>query len=257
MASNLAARILAEAATGVSRRRDRQIEILCGRYSGAPTGSRMVEKRKLNALRLFVNEGGSQIAKRAMDIFISSIMLLLLTPLFLAIAIAIKLTDRGPVLFWQTRVGKHGAEFQFPKFRSMVVNSEQLRQQLMAQNDHGASVTFKMKDDPRITKVGRIIRKLSLDELPQLWCVLKGEMSLVGPRPALPKEVALYKVEERRRLDAMPGLTCIWQVSGRGDLPFPEQLALDVYYIENRSLMLDIKLLLWTIPAVILGKGAY
>jgi lipopolysaccharide/colanic/teichoic acid biosynthesis glycosyltransferase len=118
-------------------------------------------------------------------------------------------------------------------------------------------VTFKMKDDPRITRVGRFIRKTSIDELPQLWCVLKGEMSLVGPRPALTGEVARYSLDDRRRLDAIPGLTCTWQVAGRSDIPFPEQLRLDVEYIERQSIREDVKLLLKTVPAVISGRGAY
>ncbi|OQY42308.1 MAG: hypothetical protein B6240_14120 [Desulfobacteraceae bacterium 4572_87] len=169
----------------------------------------------------------------------------------------IKLTDGGPILFWQTRIGLWGKEFPFPKFRSMVVNAEALKDELLEQSDHDDSITFKMKKDPRVTWIGRIIRKLSIDELPQLWCVFKGDMSLVGPRPPVPREVAEYTLADRRRLDVMPGLTCIWQVSGRGDIPFNEQVELDVQYIESRSLWFDIKLLLSTIPAVLLGKGAY
>jgi lipopolysaccharide/colanic/teichoic acid biosynthesis glycosyltransferase len=161
------------------------------------------------------------------------------------------------VFFWQTRVGRWGREFPFPKFRSMVVNAEQLKAALLTENDHGQNVTFKMKRDPRITWIGRIIRKLSIDELPQLWNVLRGDMSLVGPRPPLPQEVAQYTLADRRRLDVTPGLTCIWQVSGRGDIPFPQQVQLDVQYIESRSLWADVKILLQTIPAVLLGKGAY
>jgi lipopolysaccharide/colanic/teichoic acid biosynthesis glycosyltransferase len=201
--------------------------------------------------------GGARTLKRLLDVIGSLTLLVALSPVFLLIAALIKLTDRGPVLFWQKRVGRWGREFRFPKFRSMVVNAEQLKDKLLEHNDHGQSVTFKMKHDPRITWIGRIIRRGSLDELPQLWCVLKGEMSLVGPRPPVPREVALYTLSDRRRLDAMPGLTCIWQVSGRGDIPFPEQVALDVRYIESQSLWLDIKLLFQTSPAVLLGKGAY
>lgn len=201
--------------------------------------------------------GGARALKRLLDVIGALTLSVALSPVFLLIAALIKLTDRGPVLFWQKRVGRWGREFWFPKFRSMVVNAEQLKDKLLEQNDHGQSVTFKMKHDPRITWIGRIIRRGSLDELPQLLCVLKGEMSLVGPRPPVPREVALYTLSDRRRLDAMPGLTCIWQVSGRGDIPFPEQVALDVRYIESQSLWLDIKLLFQTIPAVLLGKGAY
>lgn len=201
--------------------------------------------------------GGAKTLKRGMDILVAGISVLLLWPLFFAIALLIKLTDGGPVLFWQTRVGQYGREFPFPKFRSMVVNAEQLKDALLDQSNHKDSITFKMKKDPRITWIGRIIRKLSIDELPQLWCVLKGDMSLVGPRPPIPREVAEYSLRDRRRLDAVPGLTCIWQVSGRGDIPFREQVELDVQYVESQSLWLDLRLLFQTIPAVLLGKGAY
>ncbi|MEW6128492.1 MAG: sugar transferase [Acidobacteriota bacterium] len=199
----------------------------------------------------------AKILKRAIDIIAAASGLLLLSPVFLFVALSIKLTDRGQILFWQTRVGLWGKEFSFPKFRSMVINAEALKDRLLEQNDHGDGITFKMKKDPRITWIGRIIRKFSIDELPQLWCVLKGDMSLVGPRPPVPREVALYTLADRRRLDVVPGLTCIWQVSGRGDIPFHEQVKLDVQYIESHSVWFDILLLLKTIPAVILGKGAY
>jgi lipopolysaccharide/colanic/teichoic acid biosynthesis glycosyltransferase len=139
----------------------------------------------------------------------------------------------------------------------MVMNAEQIRAELLAQSDLDDSITFKMKRDPRITWIGRIIRKLSIDELPQLWCVLRGQMSLVGPRPPIPSEVAQYSLSDRRRLEAIPGLTCIWQVSGRSDIPFPEQVELDVQYIASQSFWFDIKLLLRTVPAVLLGRGAY
>lgn len=201
--------------------------------------------------------GGARFLKRTLDILLSLVMLLLLSPLFLLVSLLIKLTDGGPILFWQVRVGRWGAEFPFPKFRTMVVNAEQLKDTLLDENDHKDGVTFKMKDDPRVTWIGRILRKLSIDELPQLWCVLKGEMSLVGPRPAVPREVARYTLAHRRRLDCTPGLTCFWQVRGRGDIPFPQQVQLDVQYIESRSFWLDLKLLLLTVPAVLLGKGAY
>ena len=239
-------------------RRIELIEELYGRYSkpqGAAGAGRMrfVVKRVL--WMSVVN--GTRLAKRMVDIAASLCGLLFLSPLFVAVAIAIKLTDRGPVLFWQTRVGQWGREFRFPKFRSMVVNAEKLREKLLGMNDHATGVTFKMKRDPRITWIGRIIRKLSIDELPQLICVLNGQMSLVGPRPPLPKEVASYTLSDRRRLDAKPGLTCIWQVSGRSDIPFDRQVVLDVQYIESQSFWLDIQLLLKTIPAVLLGRGAY
>lgn len=236
------------------------MEELYQRYGGGASGYRGLMRRlqfwrKKYAWIAVV--GGAKLLKRAIDIVAAATMLVILSPLFLVVALCIKLTDGGPVLFWQTRVGRWGREFPFPKFRSMVVNAEQLKDSLLSQSEHADSRTFKMKRDPRVTWIGRIIRKLSIDELPQLWCVLKGDMSLVGPRPPVPREVALYTLADRRRLDVTPGLTCIWQVSGRSDIPFPQQVQLDVQYIESQSLWLDIKLLLQTIPAVLLGKGAY
>lgn len=202
-------------------------------------------------------QGGNAI-KRLMDISVSLIALLLLSPLFLVVALCIRLTDGGPALFWQARVGKWGRVFAFPKFRSMVTNAEALKAKLTEQNQHGGEgITFKMKSDPRITWIGRIIRRTSIDELPQLWCVLTGDMSLVGPRPAVVSEVSRYTLDNRRRLDIKPGLTCIWQVSGRSEIPFDQQCQLDVEYIEQQSTLADIQLLLKTIPAVITGKGAY
>jgi lipopolysaccharide/colanic/teichoic acid biosynthesis glycosyltransferase len=195
--------------------------------------------------------------KRVLDIAVAMLALLAVMPGMLVVAALIKLTDGGPVLFWQTRVGKWGETFRFPKFRSMVVNAEAVQKQLLTTNVHGEGITFKMKRDPRVTWVGSLIRRTSIDELPQLWSVLRGDMSLVGPRPALEREVARYSLNDRRRLDATPGLTCIWQVSGRSDIPFPEQLRMDVEYIRQQSLWYDIKLLAKTIPAVITGRGAY
>ncbi|HEX9165974.1 MAG TPA: sugar transferase, partial [Gemmatimonadales bacterium] len=199
---------------------------------------------------------GLEGVKRGLDLVAAGLALLCLAPLFAIIALAIWLTDRGPVFFWQTRVGRHGREFAFPKFRSMVIDAERLKDALLAQSHHGQSVTFKMKRDPRVTRVGRMLRRWSLDELPQLWCVLKGDMSLVGPRPPVPREVALYQVGDRRRLEVTPGLTCVWQVSGRGNVAFQQQVAMDVEYIETRSLRRDVMLLLKTIPAVLTGRGA-
>jgi lipopolysaccharide/colanic/teichoic acid biosynthesis glycosyltransferase len=196
--------------------------------------------------------------KRLLDLAVVVPALVLLAPLFAAVAIAIRLHDGGPVLFWQRRVGRDGHVFAFPKFRSMCVDAEAVRARIAAANQHGADgVTFKMKRDPRITPVGRLIRRTSIDELPQLWCVLKGEMSLVGPRPPIPSEVARYSLADRARLSVTPGLTCIWQVSGRSEIPFPEQVRMDVRYIREQSLATDVRLLLETVPAVIRGKGAY
>lgn len=201
--------------------------------------------------------GGAYLIKRLLDIVGSFILLLLLSPVFVGVALAIKLDTPGPVLFGQIRVGRYGEYFTVWKFRSMYRDAESQKQALMPQNDMVGGVIFKIKNDPRITRVGRFIRRASIDELPQLWNVLVGDMSLVGPRPALPSEVNQYSIEERRRLEVIPGITCIWQVSGRSDIPFDKQVGLDVDYIESQSLLLDIKLLLLTVPAVLLGRGAY
>jgi exopolysaccharide biosynthesis polyprenyl glycosylphosphotransferase len=198
-----------------------------------------------------------EVLKRAMDCIGAGIGLLLLSPLFAVMAVLIKLESAGPVLFSQTRIGKDGVEFRCWKFRSMFQDAEQRKQELMQQNEMAGGVTFKMKHDPRITRVGRFIRKASIDELPQLWNVFNGDMSLVGPRPPVPQEVAQYTAHERQRLAVKPGITCIWQVSGRSDIPFNEQVLLDIQYIQSRSLWLDISLLLRTIPAVLLARGSY
>jgi lipopolysaccharide/colanic/teichoic acid biosynthesis glycosyltransferase len=201
----------------------------------------------------FLVVGGATAIKRALDILVSLIMLVVLLPLFAVVALLIKLTDWGPVLFWQVRVGRWGREFPFPKFRSMHVHADQL----LATGEKRLTKPRPGERDPRVTRIGRIIRKLSIDELPQLWCVLLGHMSLVGPRPPVPREVAQYSLAERRRLDVTPGLTCIWQVSGRSNIEFPQQVELDVQYIRSQSVWLDLKLLLKTIPAVLTGRGAY
>ncbi len=198
------------------------------------------------------------VLKRSLDLALVVPSLLLLSPLFALVALAIKFHDRGPVLFWQQRVGLHGRTFRFPKFRSMCVNAESVLAALKASNQHGSQgVTFKMKQDPRITPIGRLIRRTSIDELPQLWCVLCGDMSLVGPRPPLVSEVARYSLMERQRLSVVPGLTCIWQVSGRSEIPFPKQVLMDIDYIQQRSVTNDVKLIAKTLPAVIRGRGAY
>ena len=196
--------------------------------------------------------------KRALDLLVVVPALLLLSPLFGVVALAIRCHDGGPALFWQRRVGRDGVDFAFPKFRSMRVDAEAVRLALAASNQHGADgVTFKMQRDPRITPVGRLILRFSIDELPQLWCVLRGTMSLVGPRPPLLGEVARYTLADRQRLAVTPGLTCIWQVNGRSEVPFAQQVQMDLDYIRKPSLWADILLLLKTLPAVIRGRGAY
>ena len=200
---------------------------------------------------------GTYVLKRALDIVVSGAGLVLLTPVFIGVAAAIRLESPGSVLFRQTRVGRWGQLFSMYKFRSMYIDAEARKQTLLAANEMRGGVIFKMKEDPRITRVGRLIRRASLDELPQLWNVFIGDMSLVGPRPPVPAEVDQYSLADRRRLEVIPGITCIWQISGRSDIPFEEQVQLDVHYIESQSLFADLRILLWTIPAVLLGKGAY
>ena len=198
----------------------------------------------------------SYFIKRLFDIVASICILIAISPILAAIALLVKLEDGGPIIFAQKRVGKWGKEFKMYKFRSMRVDAEALLKELLAQNGHTTGVTFKMKNDPRITRVGRVLRKYSLDELPQFVNVLKGEMSMVGPRPPVPREVALYTLKDRQRLAVTPGLTCFWQIGGRANIDFPEQVQLDVQYIESQSFWLDVWICIKTIPAVLLGRGA-
>ena len=185
--------------------------------------------------------------KRAMDIIGSLAGIILLSPLLLIIAIAIKIDDpKGSIIFSQQRCGEDNKLFQMYKFRSMVSNAEELLEELRSQNEMDGPV-FKIKDDPRITKVGKFIRKTSVDELPQLFNILRGEMSIVGPRPAIPHEVAEYNDYQRQRLLVKPGLTCIWQVSGRNSIGFDEWVDMDLEYIEKRNLWMDIKLIFKTV----------
>ena len=193
--------------------------------------------------------------KRIFDIASSGFALLVLAPLLVAVAIGIKLTSKGPILFKQERVGHHGRRFFMLKFRSMVVNAEELKAKLVAQNEMSGPV-FKMKHDPRITAIGRFIRKYSIDELPQLINVLRGEMTVVGPRPPIPSEVEKYEAWQRRRLSVRPGLTCVWQVSGRNQISFEEWMYLDMQYIDHWSLSRDFALILKTVPVVLTGRGA-
>ncbi len=194
--------------------------------------------------------------KRACDIGISLLLLIILSPLFLLIALLVKLEDSGPVFFAQTRVGQFGREFKMFKIRSMCLKAEEHLEQLLKLNHHKEGVTFKIKDDPRITRVGRWLRKFSFDELPQLYNVLIGDMSLVGPRPPVPREVSKYSTSHRRRLAIKPGITCLWQISGRSEIDFSGQVQLDVDYIEDQRLWTDIRILARTLPAVLSGKGA-
>lgn len=196
------------------------------------------------------------ICKRIMDVVCSAAALAVLSPIFLAVAVAIKLEDKGPVIFTQNRTGKDGKVFRMYKFRSMYVDAEKRRSELLARNEADGPL-FKIADDPRVTKVGRFIRRTSIDELPQLVNILKGEMSIVGPRPLVTYEQNQCTEYQAQRLLVKPGLTCIWQVSGRSDTSFDELIEMDLEYIRNQSLWLDIKLILKTVVVVFTHKGAY
>lgn len=197
------------------------------------------------------------IMKRMLDIAGAAVGMIILLPLFVVIGLLIKLEDRqGPVFFKQVRVGKNGLTFNMYKFRSMVTGAEAMLDQLLKQNETTGAM-FKMKNDPRVTRIGRFIRKTSIDELPQLWNVLKGEMSLVGPRPPLPREVAEYSEYDKLRLLATPGCTGLWQVSGRSNIGFHEMVELDLKYIKERTIAMDIKLIFKTIAVMVSSKDAY
>ena len=197
------------------------------------------------------------ICKRGFDIISALILLMVLGPLLAIVALLIKCDTKGPVFFHQKRVGLGGSSFTMWKFRSMSTDAEETKSLLEKDNEMHNGVLFKMKQDPRITRVGSLIRKASIDELPQLLNVLKGDMSLVGPRPPLPQEVAKYSRKDFQRLMVLPGITCLWQVCGRSDIPFEQQVELDLQYIESQSFWFDVVLLLRTIPAVLTAKGAY
>lgn len=224
--------------------------------------TRFSRRRRIAALRASrrLRRGAlraARLAKRGVDIVVASAALLALSPLLVATMLAIRADSPGPVFFRQVRVARGGRHFGMYKFRSMHVDAEARKAALEAANEMRGGVIFKMRDDPRVTRVGRVIRRLSIDELPQLWNVLVGDMTLVGPRPPLPSEVARYTPAERRRLEGDQGITCVWQVSGRSEIPFPEQVRMDVDYIEGQSLWLDLVLLARTIPAVLKARGAY
>lgn len=209
----------------------------------------LVDKKEKDQFYLFM--------KRLTDIAGSFLGLILLFPLFLLIAILIKLEDpKGPIFFRQLRVGENEKTFYMFKFRSMVYNAEELLEQLLAQNEVSGAM-FKMKNDPRVTKIGRFIRKTSLDELPQLWNVLKGEMSMVGPRPPLPREVAEYSLYDKQRLHVTPGCTGLWQVSGRSHVGFEEMVEMDLEYIRCRKYWYDIKIIFRTVRLLFGAKDAF
>ena len=209
--------------------------------------SEVIENERSNTLY--------EVTKRIIDIVGSFIGLIVLSPLMLIVSILIKLESKGEVIFKQKRVGLNGREFYMYKFRSMVINAEELKEQLESQNEMSGPM-FKIKDDPRITNVGKFIRKTSIDELPQLINVIKGDMSLVGPRPSLPKEVKKFEQWMMERLEVKPGLTCIWQVSGRNNIDFEDWMKLDIKYVRERSFKLDIKLILKTVLVLLGDKNA-
>ena len=236
-----------------------ELNVLSRRYTLAQSqAGRILVRLEFIVRELFraVLIRGPELLKRSIDITISLLALLLLIPLFTLIYLLIKLEDGGPIFFIQTRVGQHGRHFKMYKFRSMCLDAEQRLRDLLAKNHHKEGVTFKIKDDPRVTRTGRWLRKFSLDELPQFYNVLMGDMSLVGPRPPVPREVAKYTVADRRRLAIKPGITCIWQISGRSEIDFSGQVQLDVSYIESQTFWGDVTILARTVPAVISGKGA-
>lgn len=234
------------------------------RLSTSPVGRALLRASfALRRLSWWSLRHGGLVAKRLFDVVAASVVLVLNGPLFLIVALLIK-RDGGPVFFRQRRIGLNGREFMMWKFRSMCIDAEAKLAELIAKNEKAGGITFKMADDPRITRIGRFIRRTSIDELPQLINVLRGEMSIVGPRPPVPREVALYKAEDRRRFLAKPGLTCLWQigerqgglfeVSDRNAIDFEEQVELDVNYIERQNLWHDLRIVLKTPPAMLLGK---
>ena len=206
------------------------------------------EEGKVSIIYLF--------SKRAIDIVGSIVGLVLLSPILLIVAIAIKLESKGSIIFSQKRIGLKGKEFKMYKLRSMVEDAEKLKKDLMKSNEMSGPM-FKMKDDPRVTRVGKFIRKTSIDELPQLVNVLKGDMSLVGPRPSLPKEVKKFKPWMKKRLEVKPGLTCFWQVSGRNNIDFEDWMKLDIKYVKQRNLLLDIKLIFKTVCVLLGDENAH
>lgn len=217
---------------------------------------RPVEELPLIHVEIPQFEGGRHIMKRALDVGLTSLGMLLISPLLALIALAVKLDSPGPVLFRQERIGRNGERFTMFKFRSMITDAEAALPALMAQSE-GNGMLFKMKNDPRVTRVGRVLRKFSLDEFPQLWNILTGDMSLVGPRPPLASEVAEYEKDVHRRLHIKPGLTGMWQVSGRSDLSWDESVRLDLYYVENWSITGDLMIMWQTVKVVLKPVGAY
>jgi lipopolysaccharide/colanic/teichoic acid biosynthesis glycosyltransferase len=226
---------------------------LLGRMARLRAGA----SRACKLARLQAGSVAGVLARRGIDVAVGGTGLLLASPVLVAAAVAVKLTSPGPALFRQVRVGQHGRPMVLFKMRTMYLDAEQRLAELVSRNESQGGVTFKIRRDPRVTPVGRLLRKYSIDELPQLWNLVQGSMTLFGPRPPVPREVALYGAHERRRLEVKPGLTCLWQVSGRSDLSFERQVALDLEYIDNATVRDEARILARTVPAVLSGKGAY
>jgi len=236
------------------------IRIRVAAYFPAPIGASGVSIEYLDDLPLLTysmtpEQGFSLIAKRLLDLFIATTSLIVLLPLVVVVAGLIKLTSPGPVFYRQRRLGLYGRTFTLVKFRTMVDGAEDKLWEIIHLNEMDGPV-FKMKNDPRITRFGSFLRKTSIDEIPQFWNVIKGEMSVVGPRAALPEEVRNYRVNYRRRLSVKPGMTCLWQVSGRNEINFEQWMKMDLEYIDNWSVWLDVAIIIRTVPAVFTGRGA-
>ena len=222
------------------------------------SGLHLLRWRQRMKLRLWESSLGSVLmVKRLLDIALSGLALLLGLPFLALVALLVYLDDPGPVFYTQTRVGQDGRLFPFYKFRSMRVGADKMKDQLIQQNESKDGVIFKMKNDPRITRVGKYLRRFSIDEAPQILNVFLGDLAIVGPRPPVPREVALYTLEDRKRLHVKPGLTCFWQIQGRSDIPFKEQVRLDLQYISSQGFWMDLWIIIKTVPAVLLGRGAY
>jgi lipopolysaccharide/colanic/teichoic acid biosynthesis glycosyltransferase len=225
--------------------------------SGESSRRRAMLRRAAMRAKLVASELGPKV-RRTFDVVLSALALAALTPLFIAVAIAIKLQDRGPILFKQERIGRGGKRFTLFKFRTMVHGADAMKTALAAANPEAMSgVRFKLTNDPRVTRVGRILRRFSIDEMPQIYNVLRGDMTLVGPRPPVWREVALYSPKALRRLEVTPGLTCLWQIGGRSDLTFEQQVDLDLEYIDKVQPAEEVAIVVKTIPAVLSGRGAY
>lgn len=240
-----------------ARRRAQPVGPLDPNRAAQPRRTQRLLRRASVRARLAITAAGPWL-RRALDVLASGLGLLCLAPLLAGAALAIQLESRGPLFFFQERIGEHGRRFFMWKFRTMVANADALKDQLAKQHaSANDGVRFKMQRDPRVTRVGAVLRKFSIDELPQLLNVLRGDMTLLGPRPAVWREVARYDKRALRRLEVKPGLTCLWQVRGRSDLSFAQQIELDLEYVDRTRPLDELRILLQTVPAVVTGRGAY